>query len=946
MSVKKSLSFLLLLFCHCVGNAQTETQKLNAMTAMRSKWRSFLVESSGQTYNAADAIQFYGQRSTANPRTTIFTDKTFPSIDGKKRTGDLTVTFRRLVVIAKAVYINAAGNTVYSDATLNAQYKAFLLDALLWLDANWYNQSLQPPPGPNDSNTNNWYDTQIGVPLELNNLLVLLYTDLNNITGGAALRTRCLATIKYWTPNYNATYSTADGVGEVTGANRVWFGKVIMLRAITAYDITQLELGASGLNNIYNIATANGDDGFYKDGSYIQHQSFAYTGGYGTSSLSNLAEEAFLLSGTWIAFSNTNLGKINNWLFNSFAPLIYNTSMMSMSFGREIAREDAEEIDKLKLVTQAVSLFYNNINHPERVKLRDIAKAWTDDVLTFTPAVSYPINYVTYIDDLRVGATADRTTYLNKHYQYSNMDRVVQRGPGYAFAVSMYDNARVKNYEGRTDYENLRGWHTGSGVTYLYTANKYAYNKNYWPTVDSYRLPGTTVRYPTTEVNNKTQNGTFVGGSSLLDLYGSTAFDYRPLSASLQAKKSYFMLNGKIVCLGAEIYTTKTGLPIETYVEQRKLNTTGSNTFTVNGTARTDGYDLTGKAVTWAHLAEEAGSGIGYCFLGPTTNLKFSILNRTGQKWSDLNVNQNDDLLSNYFMTLWFNHGTPVSTAPSTYKYVILPNKTASQVSAYSANPSVTVLSNTNKVQAVYDEVDHILGANIWTTVAADAKVDLITPSGTTDDYIATSTRCSITMQEQGGDVYFALAEPTTTGGNITVTLKEKALIGNVTVIDKYADESDDAKVTRSILSNGYIQMVFATAGLRGRSLTVKITTLASAPSPLSVNNTNVASSANATSKARMADAPTENATALKVIVMPNPASYNVKLKIANTAAGPMDIRIVNLSNSVIKKVIHQSQGGETEVDVPIADLRGGVYGVTVQQNGKAAQTKLIVEYK
>ena len=74
---------------------------------------------------------------------------------------------------------------------------------------------------------------------------------------------------------------------------------------------------------------------------------------------------------------------------------------------------------------------------------------------------------------------------------YESMDRVVQVNENYTAGLSMY-SSRIYNYEfGNT--ENKHGWHTGSGVLYIYNDDLKQYGEGYWPTVDPYRLPGTTV---------------------------------------------------------------------------------------------------------------------------------------------------------------------------------------------------------------------------------------------------------------------------------------------------------------------------------------------------------------------------------------------------------------------------------------------------------------------
>jgi hypothetical protein len=73
---------------------------------------------------------------------------------------------------------------------------------------------------------------------------------------------------------------------------------------------------------------------------------------------------------------------------------------------------------------------------------------------------------------------------------YAGMDQVVHLRPGFGFGVSMSSH-RIGTYESTND-ENFQGWYTGVGMTYLYNKDPLQFT-DYWPTVNKYRLPGTTV---------------------------------------------------------------------------------------------------------------------------------------------------------------------------------------------------------------------------------------------------------------------------------------------------------------------------------------------------------------------------------------------------------------------------------------------------------------------
>ncbi|SQA14945.1 Hyaluronate lyase precursor [Streptobacillus moniliformis] len=140
---------------------------------------------------------------------------------------------------------------------------------------------------------------------------------------------------------------------------------------------------------------------------------------------------------------------------------------------------------------------------------------------------------------------------------FSYMDRAVSIGKnGIKFAISMHSN-RIANYE-TMNKENIRGWYTGDGMTYIYTNNSSDFVE-YWPTVSLLRLPGTTESVNRREVATGERRfpkdlspKTWVGGAD----NGSEAFigmDFISWNNLTEAKKSYLLLDGVMIAVGSNI---------------------------------------------------------------------------------------------------------------------------------------------------------------------------------------------------------------------------------------------------------------------------------------------------------------------------------------------------------------------------------------------------------
>ncbi|KRE69601.1 polysaccharide lyase family 8 super-sandwich domain-containing protein [Paenibacillus sp. Soil750] len=156
---------------------------------------------------------------------------------------------------------------------------------------------------------------------------------------------------------------------------------------------------------------------------------------------------------------------------------------------------------------------------------------------------------------------------------FAGMDRAISLKPesGYGFGVSMSSN-RIANYENGIN-QNVKGWYTGEGMTYLYNNDLRQYI-DYWPTVNKYRLPGTTVdtRVRADGSNaNYLSPSTWTGGTELLNQYAAVGMDLQGAGSTLKAKKSWFTFDDEIVALGSGINSTD-GRVIETTIENRSLN--------------------------------------------------------------------------------------------------------------------------------------------------------------------------------------------------------------------------------------------------------------------------------------------------------------------------------------------------------------------------------------
>ena len=134
------------------------------------------------------------------------------------------------------------------------------------------------------------------------------------------------------------------------------------------------------------------------------------------------------------------------------------------------------------------------------------------------------------------------------HQVYPYMDRTIHRTTDYLFGISMY-SSRISNCEIMND-ENLKGWFTGFGMTYLYNDDKQQYTDHFWDTVDPLRLPGTTIVAEEVDNGEPDSSGFHQGGDFLSpENWGGRHLDRNDRSQRNEGKRHCSIQWGSKQCL-------------------------------------------------------------------------------------------------------------------------------------------------------------------------------------------------------------------------------------------------------------------------------------------------------------------------------------------------------------------------------------------------------------
>lgn len=313
----------------------------------------------------------------------------------------------------------------------------------------------------------NWFQWEIGIPTQLTRALVL-----TRDSADAELVQRCVDAMDAFLVNgqdgdvdLDSRFHTGANLADITG-NRVLQGALTAnhARITKALEDQRTVFATVDPYNLQHGVT----DGYYADGSFIQHHSVAYTGSYGRALLTRVVQTLDVLRGTAWADDGALVGTVLTWVQAGFAPLIAQGWMMETVKGRAVSRTSTGYTDVAAVAEAVVDLTKHAIDVDW---LRPYAKhllehSSTDPARMVSPP-SVALATAILDDDGLTGADAVAAT---SHHHYAAMERNVHRRPGWTFTLSRSSD-RISKYEYMSS-ENLRSWFQGEGAHQLYLTDQ------------------------------------------------------------------------------------------------------------------------------------------------------------------------------------------------------------------------------------------------------------------------------------------------------------------------------------------------------------------------------------------------------------------------------------------------------------------------------------------
>jgi len=484
----------------------------------------------------------------------------------------------------------------------------------------------------------NWWYNQIGLPRFMGLVFLFIENELS-----PAEKTEAIAVMN------NAGF-------RMTGQNKVWLAGNVMIKALLSNDE---KLVVSARDTIASEILITTQEGIQADFSFHQHGPQQQFGNYGMAFISGMAYYANIFGSSPLAFNSAQMDILRKYIFEGENWVVWNGYLDVSACNRQLFKQAQ--------VGKALTLFVA-INQIKQVD---------------------PLFLGRYDNILKRNLLHDAVLEKQEAKHFWRSDLTVFRNTTHYISVRSC-SPRVKGTE-FTNNENKKGHFISDGFTTILRKGD-EYN-DIFPLWDWNILPGVTAPVletikPDPKKDDYHNPNSFVGGLTH-NKNGLSTFHLA--RNGVDAKKSWFYVNGKLICLGVDILSN-TGKEIITGVNQ--CNQKGITLVVYkNGTTSLVNDSL----IHSASFLSVWHDSIGYYF-PEQTKASLSVEKQSGS-WHDIADPYSAAIITGNVFKLWINHG--INATESSYQYIVIPSVTPSQLKEYIQFPEIEILTNSSIVQAV-----------------------------------------------------------------------------------------------------------------------------------------------------------------------------------------------------------------------------------------------------
>lgn len=732
--MKKILTFVLMMIMVVTAFSKEVSKSANDYEKIRVKWGEFLTGVTSEDDLSSSEVQKVIQTNEKNG------EKSYTQINKEKNKAyflDEKEDMKSGIQILNSY--NAIKNIANGYATRgtkfykNEEVKNQIIAGMDWLYDNAYHEGL-PEIG-------NWWHWELGIPKAVNDILILMNGDIPKEKVD-----KYLGATKFFQPDARysgagatASYSSTPDKRVSTGANRTDTAMISFLRGVLLEDKVEVKNALEAVTEVGEYATKG--DGFYKDGSFIQHNNVAYNGTYASVLFNGLGGILYLVKDTEFEIKSKKLNNIYEAILNGYGYLFINGGINDSVSGRAISRNKTSDLSRGRDVINSLAMLSEGASEEYRVRLQELIKTTISSNNSFN--ILEMSGNRTILGILRdiVEDKNIKTRNIVGNKMFHSMDRAISKNKnGGAVALSMH-SSRIVNFE-TMNGENLKGWFTGDGMTYIYGNDSSAYTE-FWPTVDMYHLPGVTnslkVRGDRSgERRVITTPKAWVGGVNNGEIF--VGMDMLSWNKALKVKKSYLFTEDGVVAVYGDSLSSNEG-EIHTTIDNRILK---DGKLLINGkeidktTVIENPKDLTIMFV--GNYSEET---IGYRIIdAPKVEIRFE--ERKGD-WKSIGGTDSKEIVKKY-VTIYINHGK--NPKDQKFSYLIFPMFKEEDVKNYNLN-SLKLVQSDEKIHAVEDNENRVVRINFWKDLPVKFR------------NIRSFSTASMIIKENDNGVLIAVSEPT-----------------------------------------------------------------------------------------------------------------------------------------------------------------------------------------
>lgn len=709
-----------------------EAQKIDTGTIALMKHRIIELESSG--YPGPDSVQRLLQ--SMNP------DGSWNGIDyesvGVSPWPPLDHLGNYVLPLARA-YANPQSPDYHNSRLANGIHKS--LD--FWLIHNF--------------TTQNWWEPDIGIPLTLCNIFILMgheitYDEflrgLNQMRGSYITQTgqnkiwRAGIQLKIGLVAYGRGVNNLIGPPQLQGAARREArnsSNVLLMDPAALIKLASDTLKAN--------LQVQPQEGIQPDWSFHQHGVQLQLGNYGLDDAFTQAEWAYILKGTPFQYPEEKISILRHYILDGLSRVVWKNNMDISGLGRHIVYPN----------------FQSSMGEKVLQLLGLMAKVDPTHSSEYQQTVEFN------------KSDALQPLFLKGNTYYWRSDFMVNRSNDNYISVRMCSE-KIQSTESGVG-ENLLGAHLSDGATYIYKdGNEY---KNIFPVWDWHRIPGVTSysnkALPEIGWDGLHNESNFVGGVSDT-FYGAAGMFFK--RDSLQAHKGWFFGPGGLVCLGSGI---KSSLKYNVLTTLNQCLLKGPVIVKKGNKAKAllPGQKEIGNDIKWVYQ-----NGEGYYFF-QRENVHVGAVEQAGN-WHLIHATAGSEKIHKNVFNLWIDHG--VMPTESSYAYMILPVKSEKDLNGFSMHPSVKVIQNTSSLQAVEFDNEQLFQMIFYKPDTLKVK----------DFRISVSSPCFLMIQQKAKALQVTVSVPPGFPNNIYLLIN-----GHYAGKDcQYLEQKKGTKITFTLPGN------------------------------------------------------------------------------------------------------------------------------------------------